>query len=262
MFAIYLIHNTINNKVYVGKSEYWEKRWKKHLYTAMGSREKEKFYIHRAIKKYGAENFTFTPFQFFDDEDNCSKAETYWIVNYFKSNNPQNGYNLTLGGEGSSGRTVSEETKQKIREKKLNSRHTPETIIKMSGENNVGAKVTEKEVIEIRKKCATKQYTLVELAKEYNVTPKTIKYIVNYDTWKHVIVDGAPTKYKRFKPQKLIESNSGENAYNNKLTKRDVLQIRRLYKNTECTQKELAKKFGVNSRHISRIVNKKRWKHI
>jgi len=47
-----------------------------------------------------------------------------------------------------------------------------------------------------------------------------------------------------------------------KLTKADVLEIRRLYATGKFTQRELALKFGVLPSVISKIVLRKIWKHI
>src|SRR5271154_4774479 len=97
-FYIYLIHNILNNKVYVGKATDPSKRWQKHLRVASGKRQKEKFYIHRAIAKYGADNFVFSIMQQLNTEQESDVAEAYWIE-YFQSKNNNYGYNLTKGGE-------------------------------------------------------------------------------------------------------------------------------------------------------------------
>lgn len=54
----------------------------------------------------------------------------------------------------------------------------------------------------------------------------------------------------------------GEKHCNAVLTESDVLEIRRMYAFGNYSQAALARKFGVISSQISRIVNRKRWKHI
>jgi hypothetical protein len=54
------------------------------------------------------------------------------------------------------------------------------------GENNGNVKLTEKEVLEIRQKYATKKYTCRELGKEYNVSKLPIQLIINRIIWKHI----------------------------------------------------------------------------
>jgi len=54
----------------------------------------------------------------------------------------------------------------------------------------------------------------------------------------------------------------GEKCGTSKLKREEVLEIRAAY-NLGCfTHKELADAYNVNRRHIGRIVNRKRWKHI
>jgi group I intron endonuclease len=83
-FFVYLIHNTINNKVYVGKTSAPETRWRKHIEAAFSNRKDHKFYLHRALKKHGADNFVFTVMQRFSNQNEQNAAEKYWIQ-YFNS---------------------------------------------------------------------------------------------------------------------------------------------------------------------------------
>ena len=57
-------------------------------------------------------------------------------------------------------------------------------------------------------------------------------------------------------------NNGGENHYNTKLTKEQIIQIRELYATKKYTQKQLGKMFGIKTRTISDIINKKSWNHI
>ena len=96
MGYIYLITNKINNKKYVGKTIHSiEKRWKEHIRDS----KKEKCEIrplYRAIRKYGAENFSIKEIDTGQGEELSSK-EQYWIRHY---NTYEDGYNATLGGDG------------------------------------------------------------------------------------------------------------------------------------------------------------------
>ena len=97
MGIIYKIDNLINNKCYIGKtSRSLEERWKEHL----RHRFNLDYALYRAFKKYGIENFTISLLEEnIEDEILLNEREKYWI-NYFKSNNKNYGYNMTLGGEG------------------------------------------------------------------------------------------------------------------------------------------------------------------
>ena len=78
MAFIYKITNNINNKIYVGKTEYSiEKRFKEHCNDAFKERC-EKRPLYSAIRKYGVENFTFEVVQDnIDTFEKLDKAEIY-----------------------------------------------------------------------------------------------------------------------------------------------------------------------------------------
>ena len=54
------------------------------------------------------------------------------------------------------------------------------------GEQCGNHKLTEKEVVEIRKKYIPREYTLHKLAKEYNIDFTTVHNIVKRQTWRHI----------------------------------------------------------------------------
>ena len=54
------------------------------------------------------------------------------------------------------------------------------------GEKNGNAKITEKQVIKIRKKYRTGRHTQKDLAEMFGVTRVSISYIINRKTWKHL----------------------------------------------------------------------------
>ena len=87
--SIYKITNTINQKVYIGQSIHPIQRFSEHCYNNTDS------LIHRAIKKYGKENFQFEIIE--SDIEDYNEKEKYWI-NYYNCISP-NGYNLSCGGD-------------------------------------------------------------------------------------------------------------------------------------------------------------------
>ena len=97
MGYIYLITNKINNKKYVGKTtQSIKKRWQEHLRNS----KKKKYELrplYNAIRKYGIENFVIKEIEKCD-ADILSEREQYWIQHY---DTYKNGYNATLGGDGS-----------------------------------------------------------------------------------------------------------------------------------------------------------------
>lgn len=96
MFSLYKITNKLNQKYYIGQSLYPEKRWKQHQNYA--KRNHPEMYIHRAMAKYGIENFTFEVIAGCKLQEDANEAETI-IINQFDSRNPEKGYNIKPGGE-------------------------------------------------------------------------------------------------------------------------------------------------------------------
>lgn len=96
---VYKIVNKINSKIYVGQTRLGVKaRFRMHINEA---RRGSNTLIHRAIAKYGADNFDVSVIcECTDYQDLCDK-EIYYIQ-FYNSFKPY-GYNLTLGGDGVSG---------------------------------------------------------------------------------------------------------------------------------------------------------------
>jgi group I intron endonuclease len=141
LFYLYLVTNIINQKCYIGWSHNPQRRWAQHCSAAQNNSD---IYFHKALRKYGKENFLCDIIQCFDTEEEVKQAEIYWI-NSLKEYVIL--YNSTLGGEGTVGWIPSEEFKQhlsEIRSGKQNpffgKTHAPETLEKMraasTGKNN------------------------------------------------------------------------------------------------------------------------------
>lgn len=137
-WIVYRHINKVNGKSYIGITcQEPNLRWR----NGTGY-SKEDQLIAKAIEKYGWDNFEHIIL-----EQNLSLAvanerEQYWISYYHTYiNDPEcNGYNMTLGGEGTLGHICSEETRDKIRQKATGRLHTEETKKKISaaitGEKN------------------------------------------------------------------------------------------------------------------------------
>ena len=97
MGHIYKITNKINNMAYIGQTIYSiENRWKEHLQISSDSTRRSFSAVHKAIQKYGKENFIIEEIEECDN-NLLNEREIYWI-NYY--NTYENGYNLTRGGAG------------------------------------------------------------------------------------------------------------------------------------------------------------------
>ncbi len=112
---IYVIFNHVNNKPYVGQTiKGYKKRFRKHKEA---SRRGSDLAIHRAIRKYGEDNFWVdlveTVTAKTEDEllIKLNQREIYWIK---ALNSKRGGYNMTSGGQGMLSPTP--ETRRKISE--------------------------------------------------------------------------------------------------------------------------------------------------
>ena len=95
---IYKITNLINNKCYIGQTtKSIEERWNRHKQDAFRKeRHSYDYPLYRAIRKYGIENFKIEQIEKSLISD-LNNKEIYWINFY---NSYHNGYNQTLGGDG------------------------------------------------------------------------------------------------------------------------------------------------------------------
>jgi group I intron endonuclease len=115
---IYLVYNTIDGKVYVGKHAgiSVQRRWRKHVADA---RRGVKTYFYNAIRKYGENVFqVFTLSSWASSKEDLNAQEVHFIAKY-RANDPVYGYNMTSGGDGGGmfkGRKHTTQSKQKIAE--------------------------------------------------------------------------------------------------------------------------------------------------
>lgn len=94
MAYIYKITNDINQKIYIGKTEFSiEKRFKEHCQDAFRDRN-EKRPLYAAMRKYGIEHFHI---ELIEETNIPEERKIHWIE-YYRSF--KNGYNATRGGDG------------------------------------------------------------------------------------------------------------------------------------------------------------------
>lgn len=106
MNYIYKVTNLINNKIYIGLTRKTiQQRWSEHVCSAYNNQHLKdyNFLLHKAIRKYGKENFVIEEIEKVPDEQDLQKKEQYWIsfYNCCILEEDGNGYNMTYGGEGS-----------------------------------------------------------------------------------------------------------------------------------------------------------------
>ena len=94
---IYRITNTINGKVYIGKTEKEpEIRFKQH------KKSKSNCLLHKAIRKYSIKSFLFDIIFIIFDKNYSNEYEKMFIEEYdcCVIDDNENGYNMTRGGDG------------------------------------------------------------------------------------------------------------------------------------------------------------------
>lgn len=224
MWYVYLIKNLINGKLYPGKAKNVQNRWSKHKTIAKGGKDiypKHFQYLHSGIVKYGSENFSITTLSCHNVEAEALVEEMKLIAQY-KADGYQL-YNLTNGGEGSSGRKCADATKQ---------------LISLSNKGRVVSDDT-KNILRII---------------------NTGKYVSNETKLKHSKArKGKPLSEEHKHHLSISALQGGENNSHAKLTWSKVNSIRELH-SQGISYTKLAKQFGVSITQISRICQNKMWK--
>ena len=190
---IYLITNTRNGKVYVGKTEKTlQHRWRQHLRAASAG---SPFRFHKAIRKHGPSVFARTELCRASSSKELDLLERTFIL-ICRSMEFSLGYNSVLGGGPSDYNRQC--TSQRMRaHPELWPRHTwvagewlqsSDTKHAMSrarrGAGNSNAKLSERQVGAIRRNPA--DLSVDELAELYKVCPSTIDKVRARDRWPSV----------------------------------------------------------------------------
>lgn len=146
--AIYKIENNINHKIYIGETKRPEKRFQEHI----NRKEPYTSLIHRAIVKYGKQNFTFTILGWYE---NWQEMEQYYI-NFYRSKVPY-GYNIVDGGG-----------------------QPPEH----KGENHPNAFLTQEQADQIINDLLNWKLPRKTIINKYKVTENIIRHIIDGSAWK------------------------------------------------------------------------------
>lgn len=146
--AIYKITNKINGKAYIGQSNAPKSRWRDHI---VGYSKNGISLIHRAIAKYGENNFTFEILGWFED---YNEKEKYYIE-YYQTLQPY-GYNIQKGGE-----------------------EPPHH----SGENNPSAKISEKTARKIQEQLQDWNIPGRKIIKDNKITSDIFRHINEGNSW-------------------------------------------------------------------------------
>lgn len=139
LYEVYKIVNKINGRVYVGiTNQGYKTRWYKHCSDSIHGCS---YPLHCALRKHGTDNFIVEVIEICPTIENLKEREQYWIKE-LKSLTTENGYNLTLGGEGTFGRFHSEETKNKIRQRAFGRKASDQSKLIMSLASHKSKKIS------------------------------------------------------------------------------------------------------------------------
>ena len=127
---VYCHINKINNKKYIGitSKKNVERRWNN------GLGYKNNTYFNRAIQKYGWDGFEHDVL-FENLSENDAKLKEIELIEKYNTMNSNNGYNMTVGGDGTVGYKHTKETKEKLRKLKIGTKASEETKRKISKNN-------------------------------------------------------------------------------------------------------------------------------
>lgn len=144
-----------SGRVYIGKTSNYQKRLREHKHFVKNGRHSV---LSRSYKKYGFECHKFEILDSFSsDNEYCQGKEMFWIRSYMSNIHKypyMNGLNMTDGGDGQSGRHLSDESRKKISDskkgKKISDSHKEALLKSIIGNKfNLGRKQS-KELIERR----------------------------------------------------------------------------------------------------------------
>ena len=190
--GIYGIKNTINNKIYVGKSVNIYERMRFHINKLNKKDKNDNIHLINSWHKYGRDNFEYIILEDLPKDDNILKErELYWILK-LKSNQRKFGYNLRLDSETKC--ILSNETKKRMSEGSLKYyKENPESKIKIGlkskefWKNNPDIKTKmAKKVSEKKLKYKIQQFDKENnLIKEWKSVQEIIKFNPNYK-WQNI----------------------------------------------------------------------------
>jgi group I intron endonuclease len=247
---IYKATNINNNKCYIGQTiKPLNERKQKHIQRANYGTD---FYFYRAIRKHNPNSFQWEILEECSSKEELDEMEFHYIKQY-NSFQP-NGYNLTMGGEGSHGYKHTEKSKKKIGKKSkgknngMYGRKRSQRVKDAISKANKGRKLTEEQL---------KKWSEVKIGTTH--TEVTKKKISKMQTGINNTFYGR--KHSEVTKKKISDKIKGENHPNSKLDNEKVLKIKELL-NDDISIKKISILFNVSRSTIERIKYGKSWIHV
>lgn len=226
MGIIYCFTNNTNGKKYIGQSiSKGNARYNNHKSSYKNPDDCEyESPLHRAFRKHGFENFTYEILaQDIKSIDLLNQLEIQYIQQY--SCQIPNGYNIEPGGKNCA---------------------KPKTIEHRKKEIWAQAKLTEEEVIELRKAYQRKESPTKIYKEKY-------ENIMHYNSFLNI---WSGRRYALIMPEVF------EKGRHTKLNAETVKLIRKDREETNLSYDKLAEKYGISKGTIADIIKKRTWKDV
>jgi group I intron endonuclease len=203
-YYTYKITNLVNGKIYIGKTANIRKRWNGHKTAANTQNPNDYSILHRAIRKYGANNFSIEQLSEHTIEKEALAQEQVFIAQ-FQAKDRNIGYNLTDGGDGISGYKLTPEQRKKLSIARkgqfigeanpfFGGKHSSETIGHLSdiakkrytddkekydALNIAQCDLTTEQCVNIQKQYSTENISFEELANNFSTSLHAIHNIIH-----------------------------------------------------------------------------------
>lgn len=225
MGIIYCFTNKINNKKYIGQTINPNQRYNAHKSNYQNSNNQEyNSLLHKAFRKYGFENFDYEILsKDIDDIELLNQLEIFYIKKF--NTKAPNGYNVESGGKNAP---------------------KPKTLEHKKKEIWSQAKLTEEEVIELRKAYKAKKSPTEIYNKKY-------KDRLHYNSFLNI---WSGRRYGLIMPEVF------EKGRHTKLTADIVKKIRKDKETLNLSYQKLADKYGISKSTIADIINYRTWKDV
>lgn len=239
MFYLYKITNLLDGKVYIGQSNKENERWRRHKYFGRNP-EKTGQHIHRAMAKYGSENFIYEVIARSLTDQDANETEKQ-LIDQYDSRNPDVGYNVAPGGDVPWNRGLPKE---------LN----PLTGIPRSEE--VKKRISKATIGKIMPPCSDERKE--KMSKKYKGRTLPKEWVEKIAASNRGQIRSEESRLKI--SQSHIGVQSGEKHPGAKLNWETVRKIRQEHAGGIATPRQLSEKYGVGTTNIYDILNHKIWK--
>jgi hypothetical protein len=123
------------------------------------------------------------------------------------------------------------------------------------GKNNGQSRLTDEQVLEIRRKCAAGGLSHEKIARQYHIDRKTVAHINSGRNWIHLLPDD-------YVPAPAQPPPRGEAQGRSKLTEDQARQIRRMALSGDYCLQEIADMFNISKSGVHAIKSGRNWRHL